>query len=112
MLSKVAAAFFNTPLLIVTDSWFGNNGLFKPMRESIGQHCHILSRLRVNASLFDLPLQRSKHQRGRPNKYGHKIGSATTLAELFIKYAITYSINLYGKQRDVLAYDRILMLNA
>lgn len=110
MLSDVAGAFHNTPLLIVTDTWFGNNGLFKPMRESIGQHGHILSRLRVNASLFDLPLQRRKHQRGRPNKYGHKIGSATTLAEQFIKDAITYSINLYGKQRDVLAYDRIVML--
>ena len=110
MLSKISAAFHNTPLLIVTDTWFGNNGLLKPMRESIGQHCHILSRLRVNASLFELPPERNKHQRGRPNKYGSKMGSSTTLAEQFIKYAIAYSINLYGKQRDVLAYDRIVML--
>ncbi|MEN8173654.1 MAG: transposase, partial [Chloroflexota bacterium] len=110
MLSKIADAFPDTPLLIVTDSWFGNDGLFKPMRKTIGQHCHILSRLRVNASLFDSLPKRHKHQRGRPRKYGRKLGCAKTLAKRAKRHATPCSVNLYGKQRDVLAYDKIVML--
>ena len=32
------------------------------------------------------------------------------VASEFLKYAITYSVNLYGKQRDVIAFDKIVML--
>ena len=110
MLAGLSAVFIDIPILIVTDSWFGNNGLFKPLRKKIGQHCHLLSRLRVNANLFDLPAVSSQRKRGRPKKYGHKLGCATTLAEQFITLATTYSVNLYGKQREVQADDKILML--
>ena len=110
MLTHIAERFRDLPLLIVTDSWFGNNGLFQPMREHIGDHCHLLSRLRVNASLFDTPPNRCKNQRGRAKKYGRKLGCATTLAMRFKRSASTYSVNLYSKQREVLAYDKLLML--
>jgi IS4 transposase len=110
MLADLSVVFIDTPILIVTDSWFGNNGLFKPLRKIIGQHCDILSRLRVNANLFDLPAESSQRKPDRPKKYGHKLGCATTLAEQFITLATIYSVNLYGKQRDLQAYDKILML--
>lgn len=110
MLSKIAESFTGIPILVITDSWFGNNGLFKPMRKTIGLHCHMLSRLRVNTNLFASPCNRRKHQRGRTKKYGSKIGNASTLATEFLKLALTYSVNLYGKQRDVIAFDRIVML--
>ena len=110
MLSKISTAFRDTPLLVVADSWFGNDGLLKPMRKTIGQHMHILSRLRVNNTLFALPSKRQKHQLGRSKKYGDKMGNAATLANEFQKHATTYSVNLYGKQRDVLAYDSVVML--
>jgi DDE superfamily endonuclease len=83
MLPEISAAFPGTPLLIVTDSWFGNDGLFKPMRKTVGQHTHILSRLRVNTALFALPPERQKHQLGRTRKYGHKMGNVTMLANEF-----------------------------
>ena len=60
MLSEISAAFHELSLLVVTDSWFGNDGLFKPMREVVGQHTHILSRLRINASMFAQPSARKK----------------------------------------------------
>jgi len=110
MLSKISMTFRDTPLLIITDSWFGNDGLFKPMREVVGQHTHILSRLRVNAAMYAPPSERKENQRGRSRKYGDKIGNAASLASEFLKYAITYSVNLYGKQRDVIAFDEIVML--
>jgi hypothetical protein len=49
MLPEISAAFPGTPLLIVTDSWFGNDGLFKLMRKTVGQHTHILSSYAVNS---------------------------------------------------------------
>ena len=110
MIAKISVVFADTPIVIVTDSWFGNDGLFKPLRKTVGQHCHIISRLRVNANLFGLPGKPSQRQRGRPKKYGLKQGCATTLAEQFINLATTYSVNLYGQHRDVQAYDKILML--
>jgi hypothetical protein len=75
MLFQISEHFANTPLLAVTDSWFGSDGLFKPMRKTVGPRCHILSRFRVNASLFELP-KRVKGQVGRPKKYGRKLGCA------------------------------------
>ena len=110
MIEKIAAAFAGMPLLIVTDSWFGNDGLFKPLRKQVGPDCHILSRLRINASLFDLPAKRRKHRRGRPKKYGRKRGCAKSLAKRSMKKAMCYTVNLYGKQREVLAHDKVLML--
>lgn len=110
MLSKISAAFQNTSLLVVTDSWFGNNGLFKPMHKVVGLHTNILSRLRVNTTLFAPPSKRQKHQLGRSKKYGDKIGNAATLASEFQEHATIYSVNLYGKQRDVMASDNIMML--
>lgn len=110
MLSEISAVFHDTPLLVVTDSWFGNDGLYRPMRKTVGQHCHLLSRLRVNATLFALPPERQMHQRGRSKKYGDKMGNATMLASKFHERTTTYSVNLYGKQREVVAYDRICML--
>ena len=109
MLTEITTAFRDTPLLVVTDSWFGNNGLYKPMRNIIGKNCHILSRLRVNSTLFDLPPERTEKQRGRTKKYGDNLGCAASLAHQFKNLTSTYSVNLYGKKRDVLAYDKIFM---
>jgi hypothetical protein len=38
------------------------------------------------------------------------MGSATTLDNEYHERATTYSVNLYSKQRDVLAFDNIMML--
>ncbi len=68
MLPEISDAFRGSPVLVVTDSWFGNDGLFKPMRHVVGQHCHILSRLHINASLFYSAPKPCKKQRGRTKK--------------------------------------------
>ncbi len=110
MLCEIAKALPGRSFLIVTDSWFGNNGLFKPMRQALGITANLLSRLRSNSTLFELPSQPIGKKAGRPNKYGNKTGNATSLASDFKSQAQTYSVNLYGKQRDILAYSQIMML--
>lgn len=110
MLAHIISVFGNLPVLVVTDSGFGNNGLFHPMRQQIGSQCHLLSRLRSNASLYDVPTPRRKGQRGAPRKYGRKLGCASSLAASIREQAQTYSVDLYGKQREVLAYETMVML--
>jgi len=109
MLCGVAAHFANLPVLVVTDSWFGNDGLFRPLNKSTFQF-DILSRLRSNITLYDLPPQRLSHQRGRSRKYGAKLGSVSTLAACYREQAQSVLVFLYGKQREVLAYEQVVML--
>jgi len=93
----------------MADSWFGNKGLFKPLREKIGCRFHLICRLHSNINLFDFPGKSSKG-RGRPRLYGGKVGNASLLAHSYRELAKEVSVNLYGKVRTVMAYDRLLML--
>jgi hypothetical protein len=83
MLGIVAAQFSLSKLLIVTDSWFGNDGLWRPLREEL---------------------------RARPRKYGNRIGKASSLALVNRKRAREMTVNLYGRVRTVLACDQVVMV--
>lgn len=109
MLIALASQFSETPILVVADSWFGNDGLWRPLNDSDFDF-HLLSRLRANTNIFDLPGQNTHKQRGRKRKYGDKLGSVTEMASDYRDLAAYHSVFLYGKRRDVLAYERIVML--
>jgi hypothetical protein len=110
MITDIAGAFGQTSILTITDSWFGNNGLWKPLHKSLGQRFHMLSRLRSNNNVFQLPGPNTKKGPGRPRKYGSKLGNAALLAAQFKPLAKQYSVNLYGRIRSVDAYERVVML--
>jgi hypothetical protein len=110
MIIEIASYFSGVPILVVTDSWFGNNGLFKPVRQALGLQFHLLSRLRVSSALYALPAQRKPKQRGATRKYGEKWGSAADLAVQFRHLAQSYTVHLYGKSREVLAYEQVFMV--
>ena len=101
---------FGAPIINVTDSWFGNNGLWKPLRERLGSRFHLISRLRSNINLYDLPVEQQKRRCGRPRKYGKKLGNASSLASRHKRLAKEYCVNLYGRIRTVIAYERVVML--
>ncbi|TXK99369.1 hypothetical protein BMR11_06595 [Methylococcaceae bacterium CS5] len=82
----------------------------KPAYKAIGNRFNILSRLRCNNVLYDLPEKRKPKQRGRNKKYGQRLGSATDMAKTVQQEARFYNVNLYGKQREVSAYSRVVML--
>ena len=109
MLCAVAAHFATLPVLVVADSWFGNDGLLRPLKAS-GFPFDLLSRLRANIVLYDFPAPSISGQRGRPCKYGARLGSARELAASRKPLAQTRSVFLYGKQREVLAHDEVVML--
>ena len=109
MLFAVAKQFASTPVLVVADSWFGNDGLFRPLSES-ALTFDLLSRLRANITLYELPPPRRANQRGRSRKYGVRLGSVAELAVTYRTSAQPLSVFLYGKHREVLVYDQVLML--
>lgn len=102
---------YKMPVLLVTDSWFGNNGLWSPVRKELGADFHLLSRLRSNINLFDLPEPKGNDKRrGRPRKYGSFLGKVSALASRYRDQAQSYNVELYGRTREVMAFDRIFML--
>jgi len=109
MLKTLAVAFAGTPILVVTDSWFGNDGLFRPLHDT-ALDFQLLSRLRANITLYDLPPERTARQRGRVRKYGARLGATSDLAATYRPRACPVAVFLYGKPRQVLAYDRLVML--
>lgn len=112
MLVKLRDYFKAVSALVVTDSWFGNNGLWSIL-EGAGESFHLLSRLRTNSVLFAIP-QRAKEgekrKRGRPRKYGERLGSASELAASYRLQAEEYSVSLYGKQRVVEAFSKVVIV--
>jgi hypothetical protein len=110
MLAVVAREFPQQQILVVADSWFGNQGLWKPLRKTLGKSAHLLSRLRANNNLYGLP-DRSplKKRAGRPTKYGKHLGTTTSLAKANRDRAEEMVVNLYGKKRPVLFSQCIVM---
>jgi hypothetical protein len=103
LIARLGAFFAQVPILVVTDTWFGNNGLFKPLRARLGARVHLLSRLRVNAALFALPAL-------VVGKIGRRLGNAADLAAAMRALAQTYTVHVYGALREVVAAEQVLML--
>jgi len=103
--------YFQQSVLIVTDSWFGNNGLWSRLDRGAEGFYHLLSRMRTNITLYDFaPTSTEKRKAGRPRKYGNRLGSVDDCAAMWKEYSQTYRAFLYGKKREVQAYSRTLML--
>lgn len=110
MITDIAGAFGQTRILTITDSWFGNNSLWKPLHKKLGQRFHLLSRLRANNNIFQLPGPHIKKGPGRHRKYGKKLGNTSSLAVQFKPLAKQHSVNLYGRIRSVFAYEHVVIL--
>jgi hypothetical protein len=110
MLVQLAHHFDGTKVLCTCDSWFGNNGLFKPARNHIGNLFNLLSRLRSNIVLYSMAPKRKPGQRGRTRKYGNRLGSCSEMAAIFKEQASKLRVFLYGDYRDVMTYSTVVML--
>ena len=101
---------YKIPVLMITDSWFGNDGLWKRLARGQSGDFHLLSRLRSNNTLYDQPSKPTHKRTGAPRKYGERLGSTEQCAAAYRELAEPLQVHLYGKQREVLAYSREIML--
>ena len=96
MIIQLAHHFVGVPVMVVCDSWFGNNGLFKPLRKQIGASVHLLSRLRSNTVLYTMPPNGKSKKSGRPQKYGNRLGTCAEIAARTKTLASSHRVFLYG----------------
>jgi len=103
--------YFQQPILIVTDSWFGNNGLWSRLDRGGEGSFNLLSRMRTNITLYDFaPVPTGKCKAGRPRKYGQRLGSVDDCAAKLKENPRIHEVFLYGKKREVQAYSQTVML--
>ena len=102
---------FKHPALVVCDSWFGTLPLLREVRKHSSFTVHLLSRLRINAVLYDMPVIVSG-KRGRRPKYGNRLAPVRELAAQLRSQARGAKIHLYGKERDVTFSELICMSKA
>lgn len=103
--------YFQQSVLIVTDSWFGNDGLWSRLDRGSEGCFNLLSRMRTNITLYDFALASTgKRKAGRPRKYGQRLGSVDDCAAQGKEKAQVYTVFLYGKKREVQAYSQTVML--
>jgi hypothetical protein len=108
---KEVRNYFQQSVLIVADSWFGNDGLWSKLDRGSEGCFHLLSRMRTNNILYNFaPVSTGKCKAGRPRKYGNRLGSVDECAVKWKEEAETYTVFLYGKKREVLAYPQTVML--
>jgi transposase len=96
----------------VTDSWFGNGQLYLPLKTELGSRVHVLTMLRKNSVLYNFPEPVEGKKRGRPAKYGAKARSVRTLANEYKSEAQKVTSFVYGKERDMLVYERTFLSKA
>ena len=90
---KDVQAYYQQPVLAVTDSCFGNNGLWKPLERGAGGNYHLLSRMRTNITLYDFTFVLAPGENrsvGRPRKYGVRLVSVDECASKWIARAESY----------------------
>jgi hypothetical protein len=110
-MTKDIQNYFQQPVLIVTDSWFGNNGLWSRLDRGDEGCFQLLSRMRTNITLYDFaPETTGKRKAGRPRKYGERLGSVYDCAARWKENTQPYKVFLYGKTREVQAYSQTVML--
>jgi hypothetical protein len=110
ILVQLAHHFKGARILCVCDSWFGNNGLFKPARKHLANLFNLLSRLRSDIVLYSLPPEKLPGQRGRSRKYGNRLGNCAEMAATVKAQASQLRVFLYGGYRDVMFYSTVIML--
>ncbi len=113
LMLRQVQAHFKRPVVAVTDSWFGNHGLWSRLDHGGEGAFQLLSRLRTNITLYapaPAVARGEKGRRGRPRKYADRLGSVDRCAALYREQAQAYTVLLYGKQREVRAYSRVVML--
>jgi len=57
-----------------------------------------------------MPPNGKSKNRGRPRKYGLRLGSYAEMAAKFISHVTTHHVFLYGKYREVKAFSKTVML--
>ena len=99
LLSEIAAAIHERPLLLVADAYYASGKLITPLR-SAGHH--LITRVRINAVAYRPAARPSRPRRGRPRIYGPKVHLRRLLRNSALFTSATSPV--YGEKGVVLQY--------
>ena len=105
LLSEIAAAVPEHPLLLVADAYYASGKLIKPLREA-GHH--LVTRVRINAVAYRPAPRPSRPRRGRPRLYGPKVHLRRLLRASSLYQAAPSPV--YGEKNVVLQYRSLDLL--
>lgn len=67
------------PAILVADAYYAASSV---IHAAVAKGCHLVTRVQHNAVAYHLPIRSGEKKRGRPQKYGEKVG----LRELFTQF--------------------------
>ncbi|MCX5635044.1 MAG: transposase [Planctomycetota bacterium] len=78
-------------MLVEVKGWFperrfmmGADGFYATLAGSGAMYTHLISRMRCDAAIYELPKKKQKHQRGHKCKKGRRLPTPSHSAEAFI----------------------------
>ena len=102
MVNDVAAWFPDRTFTLTAD------GFYAPLAGRPLPRTHVISRMRRDAALYEMPPARRKGQRGRPRKKGKRLPSPSQMAPRVRKWKLVETIER-AKTRRRLVYTRLVL---
>ena len=102
MVNDVAAWFPDRTFTLTAD------GFYAPLAGRPLPRTHVISRMRRDAALYEMPPARRKGQRGRPRKKGKRLPSPSQMAPRVRKWKLVETLER-GKTRTRLVYARLVL---
>jgi hypothetical protein len=102
MINEVAQWFPNRQFRVVGD------GFFATLAGKSLENTTLISRMRRDANLYDLPPRRRKKQRRRPHTKGRKLAQLKTMANR-VKHEKTVTVRQHGKTVKRLVYTHVVL---
>ena len=100
MIQEVASWFPERRWTLCTD------GAFASLAGRSLPHTHVISRMRRDAALYELPLRPRKRRRGRPRKKGKRLPCPEQMARRYSKGWKRRVIDIRGRAKQRLLYAR------
>jgi hypothetical protein len=94
MIALLAAWLPDRTFYVLGDSEYAGRSISR----SLPSNAHLISRMVMNAALYDRPPQRRSHQRGAPRKKGPRLPSPAQLAASRTVRWTQTRVRLYGKR--------------
>lgn len=92
------------PVTLVADAYYGNGAIIRPL---LARGHHLVTRARSNCVAYEPAPQPKKRRRGRPRKYGRKVG----IADLWSLSTFQPTrVSVYGEENTLVRYFSVDLL--
>jgi hypothetical protein len=102
-------------MLAEVKGWFperqfilGADGFYATLAGCAAEYTHLVSRMRRDAAIYELPAKQRKHRRGPKRKRGKRLGSPTQIASRVKSWRRVRTLER-GKAKERLVFTRVVL---